>query len=250
MRTVIVVTSAYGAQFVQHLGGQTKLVKIVWESGADGIEIRQELLNKDKASELKELSDLIRNAELMSVYSSPTPLFDEQGTLNEAALRQQLNEAVMLGAVFLKIPLGGYRNDSDFLALSPLLQTIPLQLLIENDQTAEGGILASLIQFFTKVTQSEVPLKMTFDMANWDWLDEDSALAAAQLRSLVDYIHVKASRVTDNQVMAIALDEAGHDWENLLKQLPTHAPLGIEFPLTGTDLVSVTRHYVQLLKEA
>ncbi|MFM2480863.1 sugar phosphate isomerase/epimerase family protein [Celerinatantimonas sp. YJH-8] len=248
MRTVIVVASAYGAQFIQRLGGQAELVKIVQESGADGIEIRQELLVD--ASELKTLAVLIRNAKLISVYSSPSPLFDERGRLNETALRQRLDEAVMLGAVFLKLPLGGYRNDSDLVALGSLLQGIPLQLLVENDQTVEGGILAPLVQFFTRVTQFGVPLKMTFDMANWHWLDEDAPKAATQLGCFVDYIHVKASRVTDGLVMAIALDDAGPDWKMLLEQLPTSAPLGIEFPLTGTDLVGVTRHYVQLLKEA
>ncbi len=38
-------------------------------------------------------------------------------------------------------------------------------------------------------------------------------------------------------------------WLALLDNLPADAPRGIEFPLTGHDLMAVTRRYVNLLRE-
>jgi hypothetical protein len=47
----------------------------------------------------------------------------------------------------------------------------------------------------------------------------------------------------------VAPDHADARWLDLLGQLPADAPRGIEFPLEGTDLTAVTRHYVNLLRE-
>ncbi|MBD4638020.1 sugar phosphate isomerase/epimerase, partial [Xanthomonas citri pv. citri] len=44
-------------------------------------------------------------------------------------------------------------------------------------------------------------------------------------------------------------DQTDSRWRDLLNQLPADAPRGIEFPLEGTDLTAVTRHYVNLLRE-
>lgn len=42
-REIIVVTGAYGTDTVQQLGGQTALLPIIADAGADGVEIRREL---------------------------------------------------------------------------------------------------------------------------------------------------------------------------------------------------------------
>jgi len=62
-------------------------------------------------------------------------------------------------------------------------------------------------------------------------------------------VHVKAAAPTADGWRAIALDEADNLWRETLALLPSDVPRGIEFPLEGDDLVAVTRHYVDLLRE-
>ncbi len=89
---------------------------------------------------------------------------------------------------------------------------------------------------------------MTFDMANWCWTQEDAEQAAVALGKYVSYVHVKAAVPHKESFRAIALDDADDSWRTLLAQLPASAPRGIEFPLAGSDLTAVTRHYVTLLR--
>ncbi|MDU3077674.1 MAG: sugar phosphate isomerase/epimerase, partial [Mixta calida] len=109
----------------------------------------------------------------------------------------------------------------------------------------EYGTLAAIAAFFEQCDQTD----MTFDMANWIWTGDDASAAAHRLARHVSYIHVKAAIPHGDSFRAIALDETDGSWRALLKQLPADAPRGIEFPLQGDDLVAVTRHYVDLLRE-
>ncbi|PSJ45264.1 xylose isomerase [Zobellella endophytica] len=243
---VIVVTSAYGHDKVRALGGQAALLPIIAASGADGVEIRRELLNRDES--LPGLAEQIRACHLSCVYSSPTPLFDPTGTPDLHGLTERLDEATQLGARLLKLPLGHAPDNPGLAGLTALLRTGDIRLLIENDQTPEGGTPAPLLRFFQAVQQQGAPIGMTFDMANWHWLGEDNARAAAQLASFVEYIHVKASRERDGKVHAVSLDEAPDTWAPLIPLLPTTVPRGIESPLLGDDLAAVTRGYVNRLR--
>ena len=87
--------------------------------------------------------------------------------------------------------------------------------------------------------RSYYAIGMTFDMANWHWLGESNARAAAQLAGYVEYIHVKASREFNGKVHAVALGDAPDCWRPLLEQLPAAVPRGIESPLQGKDLLAV-----------
>lgn len=248
MKTVIVVTSAYGPEVVKLLGGQAELIKMIHESGADGVEIRHELLDPEH-SELELLRAMVKKYQLTTVYSSPSALFNEQGQLNITELGWRMDEAVMLGATYLKMSLGHYLSGMELHSLTEKLQKYPVRLLIENDQTKTGGILTSLSAFFSQVNEHALNIGMAFDMANWDWLDEDAFESAKQLGKYVDYIHVKACTKSDGKTKAVAIDKTASDWKALLALLPEHVPLGIEFPLAGANLNRVTQHYVQILKE-
>lgn len=243
---VIVVTSAYGHDRVRALGGQAALLPIIAASGADGVEIRRELL--DRGDALPGLGARIRAHRLSCVYSSPAPLYDPQGRPDLAGLRQRLAEAAELGARLLKLPLGHGPDAPDLAGLAAQLRTGDIRLVIENDQTPEGGTLAPLLRFFQAVARQGAPVGMAFDMANWHWQGEDNARAAARLAPFVDYIHVKASRKRDGKVHAVALDEAPDTWAPLLPRLPVTVPRGIESPLQGDDLAAVTRGYVTRLR--
>lgn len=243
---IIVVTSAYGYDTVVQLGGQSALLEIIKASGADGVEIRQELLTS--ADELKNISNKIKGLGLNSVYSVPSTLFDDSGNIALKLVQNSLQEAASLGAHFLKLSLGHLPSQYDLTDLSLLLAHSPVQLVIENDQTPQGGHIAPLVNFFDEVKAKNAPIKMTFDMANWHWHGEDAVIAAQTFAPFVAYIHVKESQEKDHKRVAVALDDSDGDWRKVLCELPKGIPRGIEFPLVDHDLVTVTTHYVNLLK--
>ena len=91
---------------------------------------------------------------------------------------------------------------------------------------------------------------MTFDMANWLWVDESPNNAAKQLAPYVVYCHVKAAVKTDTCWQAISLDHSQGEWRSLLSMMPEGVPLGIEFPLEGGDIAERVHYYVGLLRAA
>ncbi|MCW2256644.1 sugar phosphate isomerase/epimerase [Providencia alcalifaciens] len=100
-REIIIVTSAYGNDTVAKLGGQSALLEIIKASGADGVEIRQELLKAN--DDLDEIAIKIEQLGLISAYSVPRTLFDESGRIALKIVQDSLQDAARLGARFLKL---------------------------------------------------------------------------------------------------------------------------------------------------
>ena len=246
-KEIVIVTSAYGADTVRQFGGQAALLPMIKASGADGVEIRHELLTP--ADQLDDLAAQISAHNLFAVYSVPESLLTDDGQPELERLALHLKNAARLKARTLKLPLGSITNDTDLSGITAVIKSQPVKLLIENDQTQEGGRISPLITFFGMVVSQKLPVSMTFDMANWNWLDEDAFVAARALAPQVAYVHVKASHNDQGKVKAIALDHSDGSWKDLLAMLPTNVPRGIEFPLEGADLTEVTRYYVAKLKE-
>jgi len=246
-RDIVVVTAAYGWDNIKKLGGQANLLSIIAESGANGVEIRRELLSDAELNSLSHLAGQIADHQLFAVYSVPEGLFAHDGSLNPQ-LENRLREAAELNARTVKFSLGHYQPGYDITELNALLSKHQVQLVVENDQTPDCGILSPLNAFFAAVQDCHSPIRMTFDMANWDWVDEDAHIAAQKLAHMVHYVHVKAAEKRPQGWCAVELDNSDGRWKPLLAKLPHQAMRGIEFPLEGDDLSSVTRHYVNLLR--
>lgn len=247
-RQVMVVTAAYGRDKVAELGGQRALLPVIAQSGADGVEIRRELFTTSELQQLTELGDEICSHNLVTFYSVPEGLFDRQGQVNPH-LTQRFGEAEQLNARLIKFSLGHYQPGSNLSDLRIFLSSHPIQLVVENDQTADCGILAPVAAFFDDITAQQLPIKMTFDMANWHWVNQSPQQAAERLAHYVGYIHVKAATHINNSWHAVALEQSDGSWSGLIQQLPANAPRGIEFPLEGDDLLAVTRHYVDIVRK-
>lgn len=244
---IIVVTAAYGHQEIARRHGQAGILPIIAAAGADGVEIRRELLTPDELADLAPLTAAIAQHKLMACYSAPEPLCLEDGTLNPR-LPALLAEAERLDAAWLKLSLGHFQHRDSLAALPGWLSSARAALVIENDQTPCGRL--DPMQRFASVCHAlQLPVTLTFDMANWLWVGEQPEPAAAALATRVSYIHVKAAVQQGECPRAVALDEAAPRWRQLLAMLPTQAHRGIEFPLQGEDLTAVTRHYVELLRE-
>lgn len=246
-REVIVVTAAYGHAKIAELGGQQALLPIIAAGGADGVEIRRELFSPQQLSALPQLAAAIVANRLVAFYSVPEALFMPDGSLNPH-LDLHFNEAEQLNAQLLKYSLGHYHPDFDCSVLRAKLAGKKVHLVVENDQT-DCGKLSALDRFFHACGESRTCNGMTFDMGNWLWVGDRPLDAAERLNRFVSYIHVKAAAQDGEGWRAVALDDADDVWRQTLARLPADVPRAIEFPLEGADLVAVTRHYVNLLRE-
>lgn len=243
----MVVTAAYGADRVRQAGGQRAMLPVIAGAGADGVEIRRELFSSDELMALPALGESIELLGLLACYSAPAPLFMPDGTLNPD-LPRYLHEASILNALWLKVSLGHFSDKHPLEDLRTLLDESGMTLVVENDQT-DCGQLAPMQRFKAACRVMALPVTLTFDMGNWLWVGDSPEEAARQLAPAVSYIHVKAAVPHKAQFRAVAPDQTDSRWQDLLNQLPADAPRGIEFPLEGTDLTAVTRHYVNLLRE-
>ena len=246
-RKIMVVTAAYGADRVREAGGQRAILPVIAGAGADGVEIRRELFNSEELLALPALGESIELLGLLACYSAPAALFMPDGTLNPD-LPRYLAEASTLNALWLKLSLGHFCDKQPLEALRTLLNESGMTLVVENDQT-DCGQLAPMQRFKAACRVMTLPVTLTFDMGNWLWVGDSPEEAARHLAPAVSYIHVKAAVAHKDQFRAVAPDHTDTRWMELLNQLPADAPRGIEFPLEGTDLTAVTRHYVNLLRE-
>ena len=246
-RDVIVVTAAYGREQIKAMGGQQAVLPIVAAAGADGVEIRRELFSQAELNDLPALGQAIHAAHLVAFYSVPEALFTDEGLLNPN-IDQHVAEAQQFNAQRLKYSLGHYQRGCDCTRLREKLSALPVDLVVENDQT-DCGRLSALDSYFHDCGEAGAGNGMTFDMGNWLWVGDDPLQAAERLSRFVSYVHVKSAVPAENGWRAVALDEASNLWRETLALLPAGVPRGIEFPLEGDDLVAVTRHYVDLLRE-
>ena len=103
MKVLISLSSFGAAETGRH--GQLWCTDLAQQAGADGVEVRGELL-RDAATELPAL------AGRAAVYSSPEGLWTPQGALDEAALARGVQAAQVLRAPRLKMSIGGFSSSS------------------------------------------------------------------------------------------------------------------------------------------
>ncbi len=245
---ILISLTAFGAAEVRR-HGQLWFTRLSHEAGADGIEVRSELL-VDAARELPALAEVIRDTGMQVVYSSAAGLWTADGALDMTALQQALQAAKTLGAPRLKMAIGGFgaASHASLMALRDSLQAAKIELVIENDQTPTAGTLPALQDFFDAANDQGFFLGMTFDMGNWHWTGECPLQAAAALAPQVRYVHCKGVQRLPHRWVAVPLAESSAPWRAVLRALPADMPWAIEYPLIGDDLLVVTRQEIGQLR--
>jgi len=244
MKVLISLSSFGAAETGRH--GQLWFAELAQRAGADGVEVRGELL-RDAAVELPALSGRA------AVYSSPEGLWTAQGQLDDAALARGIHAAQVLRSRRLKMSIGGFGPSSQpsLQPLRALLQAAPqVELVIENDQTPTAGTLAAMQTFFAAQAQAGLDLGMTFDMGNWHWQGECPMQAAQALAPYVRYVHCKGVQRLPGKWVAVPLAESAAPWRAVLRALPADVPHAIEYPLVGDDLEAVTREQLAFIRAA
>ena len=243
---IAITTSAFGADGVR-TQGQAAWLDLIAAAGASHVEIRAELFTD--APDFTVLGAAIKAAGLGCVYSVPLELWPEAGAALSPRLPTALAEARQLGADTLKVSLGHYRTAADLQSLAEQLAGDGPQLLVENDQTAQGGRVEPLRAFIQAARAKGLPVGLTFDVGNWRWQDEDPLQAARLLGRDVRYLHCKAVRRRAGGLHAVPPEAADLlAWQSLMVHFPAGLRRAIEFPLMGTDLLAETRRQVAALR--
>ncbi|WP_291769684.1 TIM barrel protein [Castellaniella sp.] len=242
--------TAFGASEVRR-HGQAWFARLSHEAGADGVEVRGELLRGDP-DELGELSRIVADTGMRCVYSSPRAMWDESGRFSHEAVAEGLDRARVLGAATLKMSIGGFPPGDavGWRALKSLLAGSPAALLVENDQRACSGTQPALEAFFRESQAWDVPLGMTFDVGNWHWVGESPLEMARVFAGHVQYIHCKGVFRRPDKWVAVPLEQSSAPWRAILRALPADAARAIEYPLVGEDLCAVTRQALDELRHA
>ncbi|MBB1610877.1 AP endonuclease [Pseudomonas sp. UMC65] len=242
---VSISLSSYGADLVR-AQGQAHFIPLVAAAGASCIEWREELLTHEQPAELARSA---AEHGLESVFSSPLELWQAERSEPNPQLSATLQRAREFGAKRLKVSLGHFREHHDLRSLASLLFRQPLALLVENDQTVHGGRIEPFQRFFSAVEALNLPLRMTFDIGNWQWQEQSALNAARLLGRHVAYVHCKAVRLrVDGKRVAIPPGAPElHQWEQLLRHMTQGITRAVEYPLQGTDLLQVTTEQVSLL---
>ncbi len=231
-------------------------VQIAKDAGADGFELRRELLASGmQPFEVQSLRLQLEQFLSPPAYSVPRPLFEE-GRLQRDFLLQTLAEARSFGCHFVKFsPFGKVPDESEFAALTTVLFTLQqeapyMKVMIENDQTAASGQLEQWVRFFEQAMAFKCPIGMTFDLGNWDCVGVDTTEAAQSLGRSVAYVHAKSVEFKDNQWISrpIHFSSTPHP---ALMYLPPDAPRAIEFPIAASDratLITRLHTYITWLR--
>lgn len=245
LHPVSISLSSYGADLVGERG-QAWFIDLLADAQASYIELREELgLPADKAA----LAAAIQSRGLHCVYSSPMELWAADGTLQQEVLTTALVNAQACGAQWLKVSLGYYPAHADLGALREHLQASPVRVLVENDQTPQGGRIDALARFFRAAGEQNVAVGMTLDIGNWQWQGQALSDALTQLGRYVEYVHCKGVQrnVADKLVATPPTVVDLHLWEQVMQRLRPGVLRAIEFPLQGADLAAVTREQVATL---
>ncbi len=247
--TILISLSAFGATEVRRKG-QLAFAQLALAAGADGVEVRSELL-QDAAGELPAMAQALRAAGKAAVYSCAQPLWSADGTLDVAALERALSTSQTLGATRLKMAIGGFAaaSPASLAQVQQRLLASPIELLIENDQTPAAGTLPALLDFFQAAHARGFFPGMTFDMGNWHWTGECPLQAAAALAAQVRYVHCKGVQRQPQRWVAVPLTDSSAAWRAVLRALPNNVPWAIEYPLLGDDLLAVARQEIAQLRQ-
>lgn len=244
---IVISLSSFGAtEVIRH--GQAWFINVARNAGADGVEIRSELLSRPD-DELPLIAQQCQGLQI--VYSCADPLFSMHGELNEAALGLAMRRAEAIGAAVVKFSIGGgaKATSEQLLKLANSLHAKALPVLIENDQSNAAGSISQLKRFFHKASDCGLNLGMTFDIGNWHWAGECPQVAAAQFADRIRYVHTKGVFKQANRWIAVPLADSQAPWKSILDAMPVECPWALEFPLVGEDLVGVARTEICRLKE-
>jgi len=164
--------------------------------GAAGIEIRPQYW-RDRARELPAARDEIARHGLLVTYATTTTLFSTDPE-DAARLRQEIDDAQLLGATQLRVFQGPAPADDDATgwaagqALADYAATHGVTLALENYSGSPGGTIAEVARTLDRLPT----LAVNLDIANYARHSEDVLTAIARFGDRAVSAHVKDQEPT------------------------------------------------------
>lgn len=210
-------------------------VRAARDAGADGFELRRELLPAEQGPEqLARLREFLGTFPSPPCYSTPQTLFDAK-RFERASVVRSLAEARSLGCWLVKFSLGdapeqGEGGSADLRSTLEAWRTKApgLQVTVENGQEASDGDVERWGRFFGWAEASGCPIRMTFDIGNWDCLGVNAVDAARILGRRVAYLHCKSVERVRGGCVSRPVDAASEQ-HPVLDFLPEGVPRAVEF---------------------
>ncbi|WP_141433559.1 sugar phosphate isomerase/epimerase [Bacillus sp. 03113] len=227
--------------------GQDKFISSIFNAGAQGVEIRRELFATHSPN-LTLIKEKLTKYSLLTVYSAPIPLWKKDFSFNIEEVQKVFAEAEIINASWVKLSLGHFdRKNSNLTELKSFLEKYDaITLLIENDQTVEGGKIEHLASFFESAYTNEIPLGMTFDIGNWKFVSEEIEIAIQKLARFVQYIHLKHVEEGETNLITLPIPlEMNANWMKIVKQIPNYQMIGLEFQVKSEKILE---NYIQFLQ--
>ena len=193
-------------------------IQIAKEAGADGFELRRELLPLPLPPALGEHIRL----HITAVFGHPQPTHSlakifTDGSFERKPLLQGLGEVRSLGCRLVKFssigvdPAQASQHPGDLAGIRAGLRELRalleseahgLVVTVENDQSAASSDLQLWESFFEQARAVQCPIGMTFDLGNWTCVGIDPIQAAQRLGQYVAYMHAKAVERKDGQCIS------------------------------------------------
>jgi sugar phosphate isomerase/epimerase len=208
---------------------QSALLSEVKSYGAVGVDIREEFVPKDPTARATELQAIAENAkkEGLSVCFSIPDAMILDGAINPK-LAGYFADAATLGAKRLKMSNCHFVENDSLETLKAMIEKATFVTTIENDQSADNGTLAAVVNSFALLDANQVKMGFTFDVGNWNFVEQDALEAANVLKTRTTDIHMKNAK---NHAGTL-INDGVFDWKAILKTLPNTAPCFVEYPLT------------------
>ncbi len=203
-------------------------------AGSKRLGIRTVEVRREYFSSVNEMQATANEADQHGIslfYSVPRPLFVE-GRLAREEIHRVFTEASVLGVKSIKWNCGefaGWTKD-DLSWMTDRLARYQGLLTVENDQTMNNGTVEGLYAFLTQTKAVGLPIRYTFDVANWAWVGEDPLENAKRMSEFVSYIHLKDVQFIGGTPNAVPLGEGVLPLVEILSVLPNEVPVALEYP--------------------
>ncbi|MEA5084808.1 MAG: TIM barrel protein [Lachnospiraceae bacterium] len=191
---------------------QEVLFPMLAAEGFNEVELRREYI-KDIEKELPLIEKSAKQNEISLLYAVVDTYYKE-GILDKKSVNQYIHEAKVMGAKTLKLMPGDFtslsKEDSVYFNK---LEDNGIQLLLENGQKSTPETMKAFVE---QCEKHGIDMKITFDLGNWVWSNQDIPMVAEILKPWVYAVHLKDGANVDGSLKVVPIGEGVTDWKKVV----------------------------------